>query len=590
MYINKNLIEVSLGKRPAELVVKGGKLINVFTREIYPADVAIAEQRIAAIGDVDYCIGENTQIIDAGGRYLSPGLIDSHFHPEVCKITLTRLANWIVPRGTTSIMAPLDQIGVVTGLEGMRFVLDEVKRTPLKIFHSCPSRLPYTTPASTIAHHFAPAEHEIGQKWPEAVGIWEYMASSIEDLDQKVLDAAEIAFKNRHLPHGHMPVVFGKILSACAAAGTADDHESYTAEEMIEKLSNGIAGLIRRGTHSDNVPLLIKAITEKGIPTSHLAFCTDDLDCTDLVELGLIDYIVRYAIRLGVDPVTAIQMGSLNAAKIYRVDHLVGSIAPGRMADIVLLRDLPTFDVEAVIANGKLVARDGNMLDPIPSPKYPENFYNTVKLDQPIQAGQLQIEAKEDAKKARVLCIHLDLDEGLLSKGREVILPVADGKILCDPSQGINNIAITERHTGKGKTNSAFISGFDLKKGAIATSLSPDDDNIICIGANPEDMAFAINRLAQLGGGQIAVAEGKILAEAPLPLCGLMADIPVDEMATTEQRLNEAAHQLGTPLKRPFFFMIFLSITAIPDYAMTDAGMVEFATRSVIDPVLGLDK
>lgn len=588
MYIDAKLIDTALERVPADLVIQGGRLVNVYTHSIYRADIAVTHGRIAAIGAVQKCIGPSTILIDASGLFLVPGLIDSHIHPEVSKITLTRMANAIVPRGTTSIMAPLDQIGVVTGLQGMRFILDEVKNTPLKIFHSSPSRLPYTTPASTIAHRFGPQEHRIAQKWPEAVGIWEYMSSSIEDADQGVLDAANITFENRLTPHGHMPVTCGPVVSACAAAGTRDDHESYTAEEMIEKLQNGIYGLMRRGSHSDNLPALVRAITEYQIPTRHLALCTDDTDCIDITELGLIDSLVRYVIRLGVDPITAIQMGSLNAAEAYRVDHLVGSITPGRMADILLVSDLTQLKVESVIANGELVARGGRMLHPFPSPEYPAFFAKTVKLNHKIVAADLTLKTTQPASAAKTLCIHLDLDEGLLSRRRDVVLPVRNGCIDCDPDQGVNFVSVTERHTGSGKTSSAFISGFDLKRGAIATSLSPDDDNIICIGANAEDMAFAINHLAEIGGGQVAVENGQVLAEIPLPLGGLMADISAEEMAESERKLNAAARQLGTHLQRPFFFLIFLSITAIPDYAMTDEGLVEHRSRSVISPVLEL--
>lgn len=588
MYIDRKLIRCALGRQPVDRVIRGGKLVNVYTRAVYPADVAICNGRIAATGDVADLIGPSTEVIDATGQYLAPGLIDSHIHPEVSKLTLTRLANAIVPRGTTSIMAPLDQIGVVTGLEGMRFVLDEVKKTSLKIFHSAPSRLPYTTPASTIAHRFTPQEHHVAQKWPEATGIWEYMASSIEDFDEGVLEAGNLAIANRLMPHGHMPVVRGHVLSACAAAGTRDDHESYTAEELIEKLENGIYGLIRRGTHSDNIPALVKAITEYHIPTRHLALCTDDSDMKDIVEHGLIDFLVRYIISLGVDPVTAIQMGSLNAAEAYRVDHLVGSITPGRIADVLLVSDLNTFSIEAVVANGELVARKGQMIKPLASPQFPPAFHNTVKLDRPIQPDDLLMRVDPAAKKAEMLCIHIDLTEGLLSRRRDAILPVRDGRVYCDPTQGVNFVSVTERHTGRGKTSSAFISGFELKKGAIATSLSPDDDNIICIGASVEDMAVAINHLAKTGGGQVAVEDGRVVAEIQLPLAGLMADISAEEMAAAEDRLNKAAYQLGTPLMRPFFFLIFLSITAIPDYAMTDEGLVEHKSRAVINPVLNL--
>jgi adenine deaminase len=587
-YLDKRLVRVALGREPADLIIRGGKLINVYTRRVSPADVAIANGRIAAIGNVAYCAGEKTELVDASGKLLAPGLIDAHIHPDVSKLTITRMANALVPRGVTSIMCPLDQIGVVAGIEGMRFVLDEAGQTPLKLWHSSPSRLPYTTPASTIGYRFGPAEHTVAQKWPEAVGIWEYMSDSIVDFDEPVYQVAEMAMQNRLSLNGHAPVTMGSTLSGCAAAGMRNDHESYTAEEVAEKMANGVWCLIRRGTHSDNVPECVRAITELGLDTRHMALCTDDSDCTDISELGGVDFIARYVISLGVDPLTAIQMGSLNAAECYKVDMLVGSITPGRIADILLLGDLPSLRVDAVVAGGKLVARDGKMLQPSPSPQYPPSFHNTMKLDRPVNAADLYLRVDSRAEYADVLCIHVDLDEGLLSRRRDARVPVADGKVQPDPAQDVLYISVTDRYTGRGMTGLGMISGFGLKHGAIATSLSPDDCNIICVGASVDDMATAINHLVTLGGGQVVVDGGRVAADLPLPLCGILADVSVEEMAAMERRLNEAAYALGTRLRRPFFFLIFLSITAIPEYAMTDRGLVAHATRSVIDPIQGI--
>jgi adenine deaminase len=468
----------------------------------------------------------------------------------------------------------------------VRWVLDEAKKTPLKVFHSTASRLPYTTPASTIAHNWGPKEHAVSQKWEEAVGIWEYMNDSILDFDEPVFEVAEMAIQNKLTLHGHAPVTMGKALSAHVAAGMRDDHESYTPAEIAEKMRYGVWGLIRRGTHSDNVPFCVRAVTEMSLPTHRLGLCTDDLDCSDIAELGLIDYLVRYVIRMGISPIAAIQMGTINTAECYRVDHLVGSLSPGKIADILLLSDLPNLVIDAVVANGKLVARNGKMIQPVASPEYPASFYNTMHLDTPIRAEDLFITVDKNVKKVDVLAIHLEPEEGLLSQGREVTLAVVDGKVMANAAEGVNYISVTDRHSGKGLTGKGFISGFGLKRGAIATSTSPDDDNIICVGADAEDMAVAINHLVKIGGGQCAVENGQVLADISLPVCGLMADVSVEEMAAMEKKLNQAGYSLGTGLKRPFFFIIFLSITAIPEYAMTDRGLVAHATRTVIDPIL----
>ena len=584
-YLDQRLIRVALGQQPADVIIENGHLLNVHTREIYPAGVAIAGGRIAAIGDVAYCLGPSTERIDAQGRYLAPGLIDAHVHPEASKITLTRLANAIVPRGTTSIMCSLDQVGAVAGLEGMRFVLDEAARTPLKIFHAAPSRLPYTTPASTVRHPFGPAEYEVAREWPEAVGISEYMVDSIVDDDRAVHAIAEMALERRKGLHGHAPLTRGRALAASAAAGMQDDHESHSAREVVEKLTSGLHVFIRRATHVDDVRACVRAITELGLPARRLALCTDDTDCRDILGLGLIDHLVRYVIAQGVDPVTAIQMGSLHAAEAYRVDHLVGSIAPGRLADILLLDTLAGCAVSAVVANGRLVAREGKMLEPVASPAYPDAFRGTLRLDQPITADDLCLRVDPSARSADVLAIYYNPAEGPLRRRRDVTLPVREGRVLPSPGEGTLYITVVERYTGQGSHSSGFVSGFGLQLGAIATSLAPNDNNIICVGADIDDMAVAVNHLVQVGGGQVAVAGGQVLAEIRLPLLGLMADVSAEEMADAEARLDDAARSLGNRMARPFFHLLFLSITAIPEYGITDQGLVEHASRSVINPV-----
>lgn len=587
-YIDRHLIRVALGQDPAELVLRGGKVVNVCTHEVYLADVAIADGRIAVVGDAAYCIGGQTSILDLRGKFLSPGLIDAHIHPEVSKITLGRLADAVVPRGTTAIVCSLDQIGVTTGLEGMRWVLDEAKRSSLRVFHASPSRLPYTTPASTIGHEFGPAEHMLAQKWNESVGIWEYMADSVVDFDRPVIEAANVALGNRLQLHGHAPATTGGRLAACAAAGMANDHETSGPDELVEKLTNGLYGFIRRGTHTDNIAECVKVVTEMGYPAHCLALCTDDVDCLDITELGLLDFLVKYVITLGVDPVTAIQMGSLNAAEAYRIDHVVGSLTPGLMADVLVLNDLATLDVDQVIVGGKVVASGGQMKSATPSSAFPKYFLDTVRLDDPVTSEDISLSAGQSNGLVNVLCMSLERSGGVIRRRRyDAKLPVRGGKVQPDPSRDVLYISVTDRHSGGGSTGVGFVRGYGLKRGAIATSLSPDDDNIICIGASVPDMVTAINHIASVGGGQVVVDSGAILAEIRLPLCGLMADVSADEMASMERRLNTAAHDLGINLPRPFFPIMFLSITATPGFSITDRGFVDNASHSVVNPILG---
>jgi adenine deaminase len=580
MYINQELIEVALGKRKADKIISGGKLVNVFTRSVKLADVAIYQDRIAAVGDVGYTRGEETQMIDAAEKYLVPGLIDPHIHPEVSKLPITRFAEAALARGTTSIFCAFDQVGVTAGIKGIRFFLDEVKKTALKTFYSGPSRLPYTTPASTVGFSFHEEEHREVSSWSESSGMWETMVESIENMESSVLNAADELHEKGKLLHGHLPFTFGPQLSAAAVIGVRDDHESWTASEIIQKAEVGICSFLRKASCVDNIKDCIKAVTEDGMPSQYVALCTDDVDASDLVNEGYMDHLVRYAIQLGVDPITAIQMCSLNPAQAGRVDHLVGSITPGRYADILLVNDLTEFKLESVFANGELVSPES--ASPGTS-EFPPYFFNTMKLDQAITKDDLVFRPTDAATSARVTVMQLLPNQ--IRVQREAILQVKDGFVQPDPVQDVGYISVTDRYTGKGQTASAFFGGFSLKRGAFATSLSPDDDNIICIGVNVDDMVLAINRLFELDGGQIVVCEGKIVEELALPICGIMADISIEEMAAKEKALREALFQQGVDVPKPFFSQIFLSITAIPEFAITDLGFVSYQTKDYVDPI-----
>ena len=582
--LDTEVIRVALGERPADMVVRGGRLVDVVLHRVVPADIAVAAGRIAAIGDVAYAVGPQTRICDATGYFLVPGLIDPHIHPEVAKLTINRFAEAAIARGTTSIMCSLDQVGVVTGVEGMRFVLDAARRTPLKVFHCGPSRLPYTTPASTVAYSFGPREHRQAMMWPESVGMWEYMIESIETLEEPVLEIAGELLASGRLPHGHLPFTHGPRLAAGTAAGARSCHENWFAEEVVSKLRHGLHVFLRKATYVDNFVACLKAVTEQGLPTRRISLCSDDLDCTDLVELGYADHFVRHAIELGIDPITAIQMCTINPAEAYRVDDQVGILAPGRTADVVLVKDLTAFRVDSVIANGEIVVKGGALVAPFVSVVYPEYFHRTMHRSRPITEADIYRTVAVEARQARAVVMNIELSQ--IRTKREVVLPVQEGLVLPDPGQDAIYVSVTDRHSGEAKTASAFIGGFGLKRGAIATSLSPDDDNVICVGASVRDMVVAINHLFDIGGGQVVASGGHVTHELALPVAGIMADIPVEEMADKERELHQAALDLGANIqRRPFFSLLFLSITAIPECSVTDRGFVDYATRSYISPV-----
>jgi adenine deaminase len=580
----KQLIRAGEGRVKSDLVIVNGNLINVASGEIYPAEVAIKDGHVVAIGDVAACIGPETAIHDARGRYLSPGLIDGHLHVECSKLSVTSFAKLVVPFGTTSIVSGLDQILVVAGLEGSRHFLDEANAGPLTIHWGAPCKTPYTMPRSTVGHYFGPADHRAAQTWPECVGVWETVREFIQEEDADVLEALEIARTNKLPVFGCAPMCRGHKLASYVSAGIRLDHESYTVEETLEKLRNGMFVVMRESSISHFLEENIQVATRLAPTAAHrVSFCTDDVVATDVLKRGHVDNMVRMAIAAGVPPVEAIQMATINSAVAYRIDHKVGLIAPGRQADILIVDSPESFRVEEVIAKGELVARGGRMVKTLTPPPRPAFLTDTIKA-KPVTADDLAVRA--DAGSVRVLAMNMSRDVPFVRNRRDAVLKVDKGVVAPDTAQDILYVTVVERY---GKTDNrpvAFVSGFGLKRGAMATSTAPDDNNIVCIGTNTADMAVAINWIIEKGGGQAFVEDGKVTVGLELPIAGIVSDIDPQEMAVKEDALDAAARAAGCTLDWPFMNMFVLSITAIPEYAITDIGAIDCVGLKVFDPVL----
>ena len=567
-----------------DLLVTNGQLINVHTGEIYAANVVIRGSKILRI-DEPSVKPDSVRVFDAKGAYVVPGLLDGHIHIECSKLSVSRFAQAVIPHGTTSVVSGLDQIFPVAGLDGVRAFLDESKSTPLKIFWGAPFKMPYTIPPSTLAYSFGPREHRISQKWPECVGVWETVREFVLSGDKATIEAMRVAAAN-HLPvFGCAPMARGQSLSQYVAAGVRADHECYSAPEGYEKLRNGMSIMIRESSVAHFLKENIKIVTQNGIDPRRIGFCTDDVTATDIIRNGHLDELVRMTIREGVDPVKAIQMATVNCAEIYRIDQLVGSITPGHLADILLVDKPETFNVKKVIANGQLAAVNGRMVIDVHPPRRPRTLTHTFHVND-VKPSELTVKARGLAR-VRVLSMKISDDVPFVRKRRDVDLDVRSGLVMSDTEQDVLYVAVVERY---GKTHHrpvAFISGFRLKGGAMASSSSPDDNNILCIGASSEDMATAINHIIRKQGGQVVVKDGKVQMFLPLPVGGIVADFEPEEMSRKELALDEAARRLGCRFSKPFMHMIFLSVTAIPDYAITDRGLVDYLALKVVNPVLG---
>jgi adenine deaminase len=584
----KEMIRAGRGIIPADTVVKGGNLVNVMTSEIYPADVAIYKDMIAAVGDVSDYIGPDTKIIDAEGKYLVPGLIDGHIHSECSKLSITSFAKAVVPCGTTSMISGLDEYISVSGLEGLKEVLAEVKQSPLKVFWGAPYKTPYTIPESTVSFNFTKEVHEEVQQWPECFGVWETVREFLQEEDENTLGAIEQAFKNRLPVFGCAPMARGNDLNGYLCGGVRLDHESYDHEEVVEKMRKGMHMLIRESSVTHFLAENIRAVTEVNpYMARRVSFCTDDVTATDILEKGHLDNVVRLAIAAGVEPMTAIQMGTINSAEAYRIDHLVGSISPGRIADILLVDSPEEFHVETVITNGQLVAQNKKLTNDLKAPERSTVLKSELKCQKTTKAD---FEYRVDMINGTADVLAMDVQGPFVRKRRDVVLKVENGIILPDPEQDVALVSVLERFGRNGNRSLAFCSGWNLKRGAMASSAAPDDNNLIVMGVNPEDMSLAVNYLIEQGGGQVVVADGEIIEFLPLPVGGIASDEEPEVIAAQEKKLNKAAQDLGSTLPEPLMYMFFLPITAIPDYAITDVGPVDYTNLTTFDPVIKLNE
>ncbi|SCY40285.1 Adenine deaminase [Desulfoluna spongiiphila] len=583
----KRLIRAGRGLVPAHKVVRGGHLVNVMSSEIYPADVAIYEEMIVAIGDVTDYIGEETEIIDATGKYLAPGLIDGHLHSECSKLSITSFAKAVVPCGTTCIVSGLDEYISVSGIEGLQEVFSEIKASPLKVFWGAPYKTPYTFPQSTVSYNFTEETHKEVQTWPECFGVWETVREAVIEEDDDTLGALAVAQANRMPIFGCAPMARGKDLNGYLCSGVRLDHESYDHEEVVEKMRNGMHMLVRESSVTHFLKENIRAVTEVNPALARrVSFCTDDVTATDIIEKGHMDHVVRLAMKEGVDPMTAIQMGSINSAEAYRVDHLVGSITPGKIADILLVDSPETFKVEAVITNGKLVSKGRDLTYELNAPKRSAVLSSELKCEKTTKAD---FEYRVDMEEGTAEVLSMNVVGPFVRKRRDVTLTVENHIVQPDTDQDVLMVSVVERFGRNGNKSLAFCSGWKLKKGAMASSAAPDDNNIVVMGADANDMSIAVNHLIENGGGQVIVEGGKIVEFLALPVGGIASDLDAKDISHRETLLNKAAHALGCDLQEPLMYMFFLPITAIPDYAITDVGPVDCIALETFDPILGLN-
>jgi len=553
------LISVARGELPADLLLANAEVVNVFTGEIEPGNVAICGEKIAGVGDYQ----EGKQVLDLVGKYIAPGLINGHIHPESSMLDIGQYARAVVPHGTTTLVTDLHEIANVRGLEGIRYVLNCARRLPFNLLLMAPSCVPATRLETSGASLGAEDIRQV-LGWKDCIGLGEVMNfPGVIGGDEEVL--RKISLAKRKIIDGHASGLGGKNLSAYIAAGIYSDHESVSLDEAKEKLRQGMFIMIREGSSEKNLDALLPLVTDKTY--KRCLFVVDDRTCVDLLKDGDIDGVVRKAIRLGLDPVRAIQLATINPADYFRRDGL-GAVAPGYMADLIVLGDLSRLQIDMVFYRGRLVAKEGEPLFLTPKATG-KGLTNTVNI-KPFTIEALKLPPSGEAEPV------IEIVPGqIITRKRMEKLKATRGVINPDLGRDILKLAVVERHKATGNIGLGLVAGFGLKKGALASSIAHDSHNIIAVGTNDEDIFTAIGEIERLQGGLVAAAGGKVLASLALPVAGLLSDEPLEMVVSKLEGLEKIAAELGTKLSSPFATLSFLALPVIPEIRLTDLGVVE---------------
>ena len=561
-----SLLAVARGDAPADLLFKGGRVVNVFTGEVEEVDVAVFGERIAGVGE-GY---EAASVVDLHGRFLLPGFLDAHVHVESSLATPLEFAGAVVPRGTTTVITDPHEIANVHGMEGIRYMLQASQDLPLTVFVMASSCVPATHMGTAGAALEAGALEEL-LSHPRVLGLAEVMNFPGVIFGDPGIMAKLEAFRDR-VVDGHAPGVRGKTLNAYVAGGPTSDHECTTPEEALEKLRRGLFVYLRDATNARNLVDLIPALTPENL--RRVALCTDDRQPPDLLDEGGIDAMVRTLVREGIPPVEAIRLATLNPAEHFRLDDR-GAVAPGRRADLVVARDLEDLRAQEVYAGGILVAREGAPLPwtipprPLPPPPSMRVDWEKVNLEIPARDGRVRVIRA--------------IPNQLVTLAEEVVPTVDGDRVVADPGRDLLKIAVLERHSGSGRVGVGLVTGVGLKAGAMAGTVAHDHHNLVAMGTDDESILTAARAVAEMGGG-LAVAKGpRVLATLPLPIGGLMSGEPIATVRKGLEEVVAAARSLGSPLHDPFMAMSFLALEVIPSLKITDHGLVDVDRFQLVD-------
>lgn len=576
----KRQLEAAGGLRKADLLLTNLQLVDVYTEEIRPASISIYDGHIVAI-DPDPAVGAE-QVIDCGGQYAVPGFMDAHVHVETTLLTPEALAEVIVPWGTTTLMVDAMEIANVAGEEGLLALVDQADKLPFRMFLEIPSRVPTAPGLETTGGVLGPKEVRRLMNRRESVSLGELDPSKILDLRDEYLEKVLATMDSGRICNGHAIGLNPLELNMYAAGHLMDDHECVTYQELLERLRVGIRVLIREGSSERNGKELLGAVAQHKLPTDHLMFCTDDKHVQDIVREGHISYNVQLAIDAGISPVKAIQMATLNTARHFRMEDRLGSITPGRMADLMLLPNLTQIKPSLVLKDGRIVAENGKAA-PAVHKEYPSHLFDTIHVSPAVCEESFAVSAQGSQAKCRIIDL---IPDQIINNEQQLWMDIRDGRIETDPQRDILKLSVVERYGKNGRVCSAFVKGFQLKNGALASSVSHDHHNIVVVGTNDRDMLCAVRELDRLHGGFAAAVDGGIAASIALPLGGLMSPLSAGEVMSQMERVNAAAAKLGCTMAAPFMTLSFISLPTVPQLGLTDVGLIDVLRHSTCPLIL----
>ena len=574
-----SLIAVAAGREPADLVIQNCCWVNVHTREILPnSNFAIKNGRFAYCGpEISHCIGNNTKIVNGEGRFAVPGFCDAHMHIESGMLTPGQFAHAVMAHGTTSMFTDPHEIANVLGLEGVRLMHDEAIIQPINIFTQMPSCAPSAPGLETTGFEISPTDVEEAMKWPGIIGLGEMMNfPSIINGDEKLLSEIAITQNAQKIAGGHYASPdLGKNFHAYVASGVSDDHEGTCEKDALARARQGMRSMMRLGSAWYDVESQITAITEKKLDSRNFILCTDDCHSGTIVNDGHMNRVIRHAIKCGCEPVEAIQMATINTATHFGLERELGSISPGRRADIILTSDLKELPIEIVFARGVKVAENGSsIIDPVLL-KWPNSVRNTVKLEKTLNAENFLIRAPKLKNTAKVKIIGV-IENQAPTKLLKDVLPVENGFVKGDLDKDICQVALVERHRGTGQITNGFVSGFGYKeKCAVASTVAHDSHHMIIVGTDQENMALAGNHLASIGGGVTVFKDGVELATVSLNIAGLMSDAPAQNVAKAADNMVEAMQICGCKINNGYMQHSLLALVVIPELRISDLGLID---------------